>query len=57
MTDELSLLESLKVPRSFKPKQIGKIVSAQRHCMSNASTWEQERAGKYMCRLFWDRPA
>ena len=36
--NELCLLESLKVPRSFKPAEFGKIVSAQLHCMSDAST-------------------
>ncbi|XP_068697187.1 uncharacterized protein [Montipora foliosa] len=36
--NELCLLESLKVPRSFKPTEFGRIVSAQFHCMSNAST-------------------
>ena len=37
--NELCLLASLKVPRSFKPTEFGKIVSAQLHCMSDASTW------------------
>ena len=36
--NELYLLESLKVPRSFKPSEFGKIVSTQLHCMSDAST-------------------
>ena len=36
--NKLCLLESLKVPRSFKPAVFGKIVSAQLHCMSDAST-------------------
>ncbi|XP_044180110.1 uncharacterized protein LOC114947014 [Acropora millepora] len=36
--NELCLLESLKVPRSFKPAEFGKIVSAQLHCMSDGST-------------------
>ena len=36
--NELGLLENLKVPRSFKPKEFGKVVSAQLHCMSDAST-------------------
>ena len=36
--NELCLLERLKVPRSFKPTEFGKIVSAQLHCMSDAST-------------------
>ena len=36
--NELCLLESLKVPRSFKPAEFGRIVSAQLHCMSDAST-------------------
>jgi len=31
--------ESLKVPRSFKTTEFGKIVSAQLNCMSDASTW------------------
>ncbi|XP_068720766.1 uncharacterized protein [Montipora capricornis] len=38
--NELCLLESLKVPRSFKPAEFGRIVSAQLHCMSDASTCE-----------------
>ena len=36
--NELYLLESLNVPRSFKPSEFGKIVSTQLHCMSDAST-------------------
>ena len=36
--NELYLLESLKVPRSFKPSEFGRIVSTQLHCMSDAST-------------------
>ena len=36
--NELYLLESLKVPRSFKPSEFGKILSTQLHCMSDAST-------------------
>ena len=36
--NELCLLKNLKVPRSFKPTEFGKIVSAQLHCMSDAST-------------------
>ena len=36
--NELYLLESLKVPRSFKPSEFRKIVSTQLHCMSDAST-------------------
>ena len=35
--NKLCLLESLKVPRSFKPVEFGTIVSAQLHCMSDAS--------------------
>ena len=38
MAHQLCLLESLKVPRSFKSAEFGKIVSAQLHCMSDAST-------------------
>ena len=34
--NELYLLESLKVPRSFKPSEFGKIVSTQLHCTVNA---------------------
>ncbi|KAK3713870.1 hypothetical protein QZH41_010920, partial [Actinostola sp. cb2023] len=36
--NELYLLENLNVPRSFKPTEFGKIVSAQLHSMSDAST-------------------
>ena len=36
--NELYLLESLKIPRSFKPSEFGKIVSTQLHCMSDTST-------------------
>ena len=36
--NELFLLENLKVPRGFKPTKFGKVVSAQLHCMSDAST-------------------
>ena len=36
--NELFLLENLKVPRSFKPTEFGKVVSAQLHCMSDGST-------------------
>ena len=36
--NELGLLENLKVPRSFKPKEFGKVVSTQLHYMSDAST-------------------
>jgi hypothetical protein len=35
---ELYLLERLDVPRSFKPKEFGKVVSVQLHSMSDAST-------------------
>jgi len=35
--NDLGLLENLKVPRSFKPKEFGKIVSAQLLRMSDAS--------------------
>ena len=35
--NELCLLESLKVSRSFKPAEFGTIVSVQLHCMSDAS--------------------
>ena len=36
--NELYQLEKLNVPRSFKPAEFGKIVSAQLHSMSDAST-------------------
>ena len=35
---ELYLLERLDVPRSFKPKDLGKVASVQLHSMSDAST-------------------
>ena len=38
LRNELFLQENLKVPRSFKPTEFGKIVSTQLHCMSDAST-------------------
>ena len=38
LRNELCLLESLKVPRSFKPAEFGKPVSVQLHCVSDAST-------------------
>jgi len=36
--NELPLLESLDVPRSFKPEEFGTVVSKQLHSMSDAST-------------------
>ena len=35
--DEICLLESLKVPSSFKPAEFGTIASAPLHCMSDVS--------------------